>query len=386
MTAPTFQRAQRAQVKLKALHIGPSGSGKTKGALAIATRLAPEKVALIDSENGRSSYYADEFVFDALLLDSHKPKAYQDAIDAAVAAGYGICVIDGLSHAWQDVLDRKEAYDRANPSSNSYTNWKIFGAEWEKLVRHILEAPIHIIATARSKQAYELVTDDRGKKRPEKLGLQPTIREGTEYEFALVFDILPSHKARATKDNLGIFGEEESLWDLCDPKVSASLAAWLASGKPFVTPPVPSIMAESLAPARLTRESIWDRGKLGGQAVKDLPMTFLEWATEPGRKLGDRGEEWVALFVQEIAWRASAGDEADENLFGEPTPASLEEGRTGDVAPSESVTHFPFGPADQMDSGIAAPDQGTRDSRATFFGAQFKMTIEEMQAAVGAAV
>lgn len=225
-----FTRAERVVVKLKTLVIAPSGGGKTLGALRIAQGLAGENIAVIDSENDRALYYSDLLPFQHLSLQpfGFRPKAYMDAIDAAVNGGFEVVVIDSLSHAWDDVLARKEAYDRANPTSNGYANWKMFTKEWDQFVRHILDAPIHIIATARSKQSYELVQGDTGKKKVEKLGLQPTIREGAEYEFALVFDVLPSHSARCTKDNTGLFGtSDEDLWNLTDPTLSAKIAAWL---------------------------------------------------------------------------------------------------------------------------------------------------------------
>lgn len=232
-----FKRAARQAVKLKTLTIGPSGSGKTLGSLRVASAIAPGKVALIDSENDRSSYYADALEFDSLSLSSHKPDDYINAIQAAIDAGYQAVIIDSLSHAWQNVLDRKGKHDRDNPRSNGYTNWKIFGAEWEKLIRFILDAPIHVFATSRSKQAYELITNDNGKKTPEKLGMAPQIREGTEYEYALVFDLLPSHKARVTKDNTGRFDKGEGvLWDLCDGSVGAELRDWLAGAVPVARP------------------------------------------------------------------------------------------------------------------------------------------------------
>lgn len=235
MSTPQFRRATRQAVKLKVLAMGPSGSGKTMGALRIAESITP-KIALIDSENDRSGYYADSIEFDSLSLHDHTPNGYMEAIQAAIEAGYEIVIIDSLSHAWLNVLDRKEAYDRANPRSNSYTNWKLFGAEWERLIRFILDAPIHVIATARSKQAYELV-EDNGKKRPEKMGLAPQIREGTEYEFALVFDLFPSHMARVTKDNTGRFDRGEAvLWNLCDGSVGAELRDWLQTAKPVARP------------------------------------------------------------------------------------------------------------------------------------------------------
>ena len=228
MTNP-FKRATRTAVKLKVLVTGPSGSGKTLGSLFVADGIAPGRVAIIDSENDRASYYADRVVFDVLSLSDHKPAAYMAAIDAAVEAGYGVVVIDSMSHAWQDVLDRKERHDRDNPRTNSFANWRLFSAEWERLIRHILDAPIHVIATARSKQTFDL-TEEEGRRQVVKRGLAPVLRQDADYSFALHFDLMASHKARALKDNTGKFDVGEAvLWDLCEGSVPAALGEWLST-------------------------------------------------------------------------------------------------------------------------------------------------------------
>ena len=225
----TFRRATRTAVKIKTLLLGPSGSGKTLGGLRMAEGLVsgPGKIACIDTEHDRSGYYADQIEFDSLSLAKASPASIIEAIRAAESAGYEACVIDSLSHAWQDVLDRKEKYDTANKGSNGWANWKRFSAEWDVLVRAILESPLHVICTARSKQAYEQV-EEGGKKKIVKMGLEPTIRAGTEYEFALVFEILESHAAMCTKDNTSLFSAPDVLWNLCDGTVPSALRAWMS--------------------------------------------------------------------------------------------------------------------------------------------------------------
>lgn len=284
-----FKRAVRTEAKLKILLTGASGSGKTLGALRLAESLAPGKVAMIDSENSRSSYYADGIEFDVLALTDHHPDAYIAAMEVAVESGYEVIIVDSLSHAWQDVLDRKTAYDRANPRSNSYTNWKLFGAEWDSLVRAILDIPAHVFATARSKQAYEQVDVD-GKKKVLKLGLQPVIRDGTEYEFALHFDLNEAHKVDVKKDNTRKFGDASQLWDLCDGSIARQLREWLASAEPVARPTPATVMAidDAIAslpdPRRVEARRRWaarrDRGVTEEEAREMLAR--LLHPAEPG--------------------------------------------------------------------------------------------------------
>jgi hypothetical protein len=251
----TFRRATRQGVFLKQLIIGPSGGGKTLGALRVAEGLAPGGIAVIDSERGRSEYYADMVEFEINVLDSTRPREYMKAVDESIRAGFKVCIIDSLTHAWLDVLGRKEQYDHDNPNTNQWSNWRPFSDEWERLVRHLLVAPIDIIATARSKQAYESVKGQNGSKsKVQKLGLQPVLREGTEYEFALVFDIQMSHRAKVTKDNTNRFESADlRMWDLCDGSVPAELRAWregtvMPASDPRYTP-----VADDTAPTATNR-------------------------------------------------------------------------------------------------------------------------------------
>jgi hypothetical protein len=223
-----FTKATRHAVKFKIGVDGPSGSGKTLGALALAHGITKGgRIAVADSENASASLYADRYEFDTVAIPDADPKTYQAIIAAACEADYDVLVIDSLTHAWQFVLNAKDDHDRANPKSNSWTNWRRFAPLWEDLMQSILQAPIHIVATMRSKQAYEQVKSE-GKTQVVKLGLQPQVRDGAEYEFGLVFSVNQAHKAEATKDRTALFADQ--LLDLCDPEVHASLVGWMNAG------------------------------------------------------------------------------------------------------------------------------------------------------------
>lgn len=237
----TFKKAQRTAVKLKALVSGPSGSGKTLGALKLAEALGFDRIAVLDSENDRASYYADVVAFDVISLSDGHPNTYKAGIQAAVDAEYPVVIVDSLSHAWQNVLDRKTEYERANPKSNNWTNWKIFGGEWDSLMRAILDSPIHVIATSRSKQEYEQIQEG-DKKRVIKLGMAPQIREGSDYEFALHLDLNEAHKAQVRKDNTFLFGDDSAVFDLLNDSIAGPLRKWLSTAKPVESP-----TAETLA-------------------------------------------------------------------------------------------------------------------------------------------
>ena len=60
----------------------PSGAGKTFTALRLATGLGGT-IAVIDTERGSASKYADRFDFDVLDLEHAAIPSYEGAIEAA---------------------------------------------------------------------------------------------------------------------------------------------------------------------------------------------------------------------------------------------------------------------------------------------------------------
>ena len=242
-----FTRAERKKVFIKLAVTGPSGSGKTFGALKLAGGIG-QKIALLDTENGSASLYADILPFDVMDLAAPfiVPK-YVDAIKEAAAAGYDVLVVDSLSHAWAGeggLLSKKEALDTRG--GNQYTNWASITKEHEALKAAILQAPIHVIATMRSKQEYVVEQDSRGKSTPRKVGMAPIQRDGMEYEFTTVFDVSIDHTAITSKDRTGLFdGMNERLSDAHGKKI----VAWLGTGaEPAPTVPRPSTPAPATAP------------------------------------------------------------------------------------------------------------------------------------------
>jgi energy-coupling factor transporter ATP-binding protein EcfA2 len=207
MSHQIFQKAKRKNVFLKIAITGPSGSGKTYGALRLARGLVgPQgKVALIDTENGSASLYADTFDFD--VLDIRPPfdnSKFVDGINAASSAGYSCIVIDSASHFWEGILAYKDMLD-SRPGGNSYTNWRAAGDRFSDIIKAVLQSPVHVICCMRSKMDYVQEQDERGKKIVRKVGLAPIMRDGIEYEFTTVFDVGLDHKSTVSKDRTGLF-------------------------------------------------------------------------------------------------------------------------------------------------------------------------------------
>lgn len=230
----TFRKATKQQAKLRMALIGPSGSGKTYTALRIASHLG-ERVAVIDTERGSASKYADKFEFDVLELDSFHPQRYIEGIQAAEAEGYDVLIIDSLSHAWSGKDGALELVDKAAKrmqSSNTFAAWRDVTPLHNALVDAMLQSRLHLIVTMRAKTEYIVEKDERtGKSVPRKVGLAPIQRDGLEYEFDVVADMDLDNTLIVSKSRC------EALSGAVIPKpgeeVADTLKAWLTDGAPI---------------------------------------------------------------------------------------------------------------------------------------------------------
>jgi hypothetical protein len=161
-------------------------------------------VGLIDTENHRSEYYANEFDYDVLHLEPpFTPERYIAAIEEAERAGIDVLIIDSASHEWVGPGGLLEIH--SNMPGNSYTNWSKITPRHNKFIDKILYSPMHIITNLRGKDQYVMEEKD-GKQVPKKVGMGPQMRDNWEYEMtvALMID-QQNHVASAVKDNTHLF-------------------------------------------------------------------------------------------------------------------------------------------------------------------------------------
>ena len=198
-----LQQAQRHQVKMKLALQGIAGSGKTYSSLLLAKGLSNnnlEKVAVIDCEAGSSNLYAHLFSFKILKIESpYTPEKYIKAIDICLEANVKTIIIDGISSCWTYLLSY-----HANLIGNSFFNWKKVTEKQDAFIRKIIQAPVHIIATMRTKHAY-VINQVNGKSVPEKIGLKAIQRNNVDFEFDTVININSNHVCNSTKDRTGLF-------------------------------------------------------------------------------------------------------------------------------------------------------------------------------------
>jgi len=240
----TFQRATKQQAKLRLALIGLAGSGKTYSALSIAQHLVPGgKIAVIDTERGSASLYADRFTFDVLDLERHGPEHYVEAIEAAESAGYDVIVIDSLSHAWagkDGALEQVDKIAKREGKSNNFTAWRDVTPKHNKLVDAVVSSKCHVIATMRSKMEYVLEKDEKtGKSAPRKVGLAPIQRDGLDYEMTVVGDMNLDHALIISKSRCEAVPVGEVI-ERPGEKLARTLREWLNSGAPVAERPAPA--------------------------------------------------------------------------------------------------------------------------------------------------
>ncbi len=313
MTEMSFTRARRSQARLRLAIIAVSGGGKTMGSLRVAKGLVEGlldmgvlqgtiegKIAMIDSERKSASLYADVVPFDALELEPpYSVDRYQQAVDAAERAGYAVCIIDQISHAWAGPGGQLEYIDTLKAQSRNAMNpWAKVTPIQQEFYDRILRSPMHIIATMRAKSEWvidDVIEGGRTKKVPRKIGMSPVQREGIEYEFTTCLDVdLEAHMATASKDRTRLFmGRSTLLDEACGRK----LAEWLQTGE--------ATTIEKRDPAAAGQQPAGDQnaGAIAEleEAVTDFELGFIDCATLPDLAAHfDKGQKFVRGFVKDL--------------------------------------------------------------------------------------
>lgn len=240
-----IQKAKKEKIWVKVAVGGSSGSGKTYTAMRLAEgifsagKYSPVDLgdgqtanfAVIDTERGRSHYYANEFNFadiqlnddDDAVVDKFTPERYIDAIELFEDMGFKVCIIDSLTHEWSYLNDLNNKM-----AGNTWANWRVLTPRHDKLMERILQSPMHIIVTIRGKDKYDTVEKD-GKKVIKKVAEGLKQRDNIEYDYTTTFMVdQETHVASVMKDNTHLF---EGRYDVLTEKDGKLLYKWANSGE-----------------------------------------------------------------------------------------------------------------------------------------------------------
>ena len=294
-----LKKAQRSKAFLKLGLSSPSGGGKTLGALMIGIGLMnikhPEltpaerwnKIAIIDTENGSGELYVNTSYSGArigeysavTLQPPFEVGKYTDAIELCAQGGIEVCILDSLTHLWTGeggLLEQQSAATKR--SGNSYTAWRDITPQLTRFVETMLQTPMHIIATMRSKQEYVQEKDEKsGKTTVRKLGLEPEMRKGMEYEFTTFFEIDESHTAFGSKDRTSLFDQK---YFRIEPKIGETLMEWLDSGvvkEPVVVATQQHKASKEDAMKAIKSEIITLLNECGGSKNPDLKAMVMKY-------------------------------------------------------------------------------------------------------------
>lgn len=229
MENSVFRKAERKQAKIKIGLQGPSGSGKTTSALLLAFGLVGDwsKVAVIDSENGSADLYSHLGDYNVLGITApYTPEKYIQAIHTCYEHGMEAIILDSISHEWEGEGGILDIHSKM--AGNSFQNWGKVTPRHNAFVNTILNVPVHVISTIRSKQDY-VMAEKNGKAVPEKVGLKGVTRDGMDYEFTVVFDIDIKHQARTSKDRTGLFNNTPDF--MISAETGDLIRQWCEQGK-----------------------------------------------------------------------------------------------------------------------------------------------------------
>lgn len=198
MTTFTFAPATRETARARIGLQGPGGSGKTKTALRMAEELAKGgEIGVVDTERGSALKYApvpgrpdiEAHAFRHLPMAYCSPENLIGAVKAAEEARIAVLIVDSWSHFWagKGGLLARVDQEAKKPGhyGGSYTAWAPVNDLEQEMLDALLNFPGHVIATMRTKNDYEM----EGKK-VTKVGVKTVQREGAEYEFDVVIDMI----------------------------------------------------------------------------------------------------------------------------------------------------------------------------------------------------
>lgn len=291
-----FKKATREARKARIALDGPSGSGKTFTALSLA-RFLGSKIAVIDTEHSSANTYAPPpgrpadpargwFDFDTLVLDSHAPQDYIDALYEAADAGFDVVIVDSLSHAW---MGKGGILQQVDDRGSKFEAWKFMAPQQQALMEAILTYPGHVFVTLRTKTSYDVSKDDKGKTKVEKTGTAPVQKDGMEYEFDVVIDLDTDHTGHVSKTRcMEISG---MAFPKPGEKLGRILRGWCdTGGTPEAVPPAAPARGPAPAPAPPagpTPRSAAEKAVERYPSIKAETEALLLWDADDAAKLAE---------------------------------------------------------------------------------------------------
>jgi len=187
-----------------------------------------EKVCVVDTENGSADLYGHLGGYNVISLQApFTPDKYIEAIHAAEQAGMEVIVLDSVTHVWNGqggLLEYQSAI------GGRYQDWAKTTPLYQKWLAAILQSPCDIICTIRKKTHYE-ISQDNGKVKIEKKGMDDQIRDGFEYEVTVALSLQQNNMTDLSlvKDRTGLFKKGGQDFVITE-ETGKALKAWKDGG------------------------------------------------------------------------------------------------------------------------------------------------------------
>lgn len=153
--------------------VGPTNCGKTFSGLRLARGIAGPsgKIAVLDTEGGRTLHLKNQFKFDAsIMAPPFRPERFSEAAEAAEKAGYDVLLIDSFSQEWTGVggvlewhdeeVDRLAGDDQRKRQRVNMAAWITPKRQHKTMVSSFLQRRIPIIFSVRGEESIK--PDDHG--------------------------------------------------------------------------------------------------------------------------------------------------------------------------------------------------------------------------------
>jgi hypothetical protein len=238
--------AERSVARARIGMGGPAGAGKTASALLMAFGLCADwsRIIVIDTEHGSGHLYTGATIpktggvkigrYNVLSLEApYAPEKFLTAIkmaeDAKTSTGdraFDVVIIDSFSQFWSGPGGLLEAHSKeADRIGNSWSAWGKITPKHNQMIEAFLKSPLHVIITARSKQEHTQEKDSKtGKSVIKRVGMEPEVRKGLEYEVTTWAELAIDHVAFFTKDRSNLF---DQAYAVITPEHGQQIGKWL---------------------------------------------------------------------------------------------------------------------------------------------------------------
>lgn len=295
---------------------GGTNSGKTFSAMRLARGIAgPEgKIAVLDTEGGRTLHLKDAFAFDANVMDApFRPERFSQAAQAAEQAGYAALVIDSFSMEWVGmggVLDWQAAEHKRLGGSDAKKgqSWITPKMAHKAMVYALLQRRIPIIFSIRGEETFIPPNTKVFKSITNRMfPFEVTVSFRLESERKGYLDLSDPKSWKMEGAHQEIFGHGDRLSE----EHGARLAAW-ARGERVAPPEDKQTEAPASTAASMTKRELYAAARAAAKGQD----AFDEWVNPlPEAAYDALGQIWAEL--QDLIAKADEGFPGDTPATGQ---------------------------------------------------------------------